>query len=393
MVRFMLLLALLFAGAARAETVAPEDARLDVAIAPLAAKPMEQEMILLTIRGVYGVPITLQKLADPEFADFGWMQLGRDRWSEKMIGGRSLRVFERRMALFAKKRGRLAIGAFTHHLTLLDKQGRRFEHAVRSAPLSIEIARKPEGTGWWLPARAVAVSDTWNKPPDALAFGDSAQRTITLEARGAGPEMLPPAPTMQGRGLVAFPDPEDRSVELTPEGPISTVTWRWTVRMLAPDTGPLETASIEWFDSMARVPRQIAFAPQRVALATTAAPPPAAAPSAWSAYRIPLALLAGLLLGLALLLPGWRLKPWPEIARPFHPHIPRATKRAILKAARANDAPAMWRAARRFNAPEVAELSRQVFGNAEGGNLHQLGRRIIGSKDIARERTSRRRRA
>lgn len=365
MVRLLAIVMVLWAGAAPAETVAPQDARLEAIVAARPHKPFEQELIMLTIRGAYAVPITLGKLVPPDLDDFGWMQLGRDRWFDEMIDGRQLRVFERRMALFAKKKGKLPIGAFTHRLTLLDKQGKRFEHEVRSGPVSVDVARKPENIGWWLPAQSIEVSDGWDVSPESLTFGASAKRTITLEAMGVAPEMLPPAPRMEGKGLIAFPDPEDRGVELTPEGPVSTVTWRWTVRMLSPNAAPLETKPLEWFDTVSRTPRKITFASQRVALASNLTAAPVVETDAWSAYALPLGLLAGLLAGLAFILPGWRLKPWRDIIRPFKPAVPRATANAIRAGARAQDAAAMWRAARRLDTPATRELSCLVFGRGE----------------------------
>jgi hypothetical protein len=377
MVRLLAIVMLLLASTAHAETVALEDARLEAIVETLPHKPFEQELIILVIRGVYAVPITLGKLAPPGLDDFGWMQLGRDLWFDEMIDGRKLRVFERRMALFAKKRGKLPLGAFTHRLTLLDKQGKRFEHEVRSSPVAVEVARKPENIGWWLPAQSVDVSDGWDISPESLTFGASAKRTITLKAKGAPPEMLPPAPRMEGKGLIAFPDPEDRSVELMPEGPVSTVTWRWTVRMLSPDAAPLETEPLEWFDTVSRTPQKITFAPQRVALASNLTATPVAETNAWSATALPLGLLAGLLAGLAFILPGWRLKPWHDIILPFKPLVPRATANAIRAAARAQDAAAMWRAARRLDTPATHELSRTLFGRGEAANLTSLANRLL----------------
>ena len=303
------------------------------------------------------------------------MQLGRDRWSDQDIDGRKVRVFERSIALFPKKRGALAIGAFSHHLTLLGRDGKRFEHDILSAPLALDVARKPEGFSWWLPARSMALTDTWEKSPDALAFGDSTIRTITLTAAGVGPEMLPVAPAMGGEGLIAFQGPEDRTVELTPEGPVSTVTWRWTVRMLSPGAKPLETASIPWFDTMSRSRQEIIIAPQRVALASsiTSAQPPETTPVAFR-HLIVIGLLSGLGAGLALVLPGWRLKPWREIAAPWQAWT---NRRALQRAASRGDAQAMWRMARKMDHPCTEELGALLFAPDATGttDLRELARR------------------
>ena len=363
----------MFSAARGDETVPPEDAYIDVSVATMPRKPFEQEMVLLKINGFYAGPISLEKLEQPDFADFGWMNLGRDRWWDEMVGGRKLRRLERVIALFPKKSGRLEAGVFIHHLTLLGKDGKRFTHDISSAPLAIETARKPQNIAWWFPAQSVAVTDTWDRPPDALAFGAVAIRTITLRAEGAAIEMLPPAPKMRGHGLIAFADPEDRSVELTPQGPIAQATWRWTVRILSPDTGPLETEKIAWFDTRAAEPKTIEFAPQRVALGTAIAPPPVASRRIEAAIALPAALFAGLLLGLAVLLPGWRLKKFPKLSHV----LPNAASMALRRAAARGDAVSVWRAAHSLRRGD-GTIDEAVFGqSAPTPDLKPLARRLL----------------
>ena len=267
-------------------------------------------------------------------------------------------------------------------MTLLDSAGKRFSYDVKSQPLKLDVARKPQGMAWWLPARSVQITDTWDKQPESLAFGELAQRTITFMANGAGPEMLPPAPKMAGRGLIAFPDPEERTVELTKDGPISKVVWRWTVRILSPDFGALETDPLEWFDTQSLTPQKITFAPQKVALAgSITAPPPSqgASPGFMQTHAIPLAVLAGLLMGLALIVPGWRLRSWAEITRPFRPALPVSLRRKIVRAASENDARSMWLALRRHNVPPTEQLDRILFGRDPPpvSDLSAIARNIV----------------
>jgi hypothetical protein len=373
----------MFSAALAEDTVPPEDAYLEVSVAAMPRKPFEQEMVLLRVNGFYRGPISLEKLEQPDFTEFGWMNLGRDRWWDEMVGGRKLRRLERVIALFPKKPGRLEVGAFTHHLTLLGKDGKRFTHDIHSAPLVIETARKPQNIAWWFPARSVAVTDSWDRPPDTLAFGAVAIRTITLRAEGAAIEMLPPAPKMQGRGLIAFADPEERVVDLTPQGPIAQATWRWTVRILSPDTGPLETDKISWFDTSTAEQRTVEFAPQRVALGAAIAPPPVSASRMKAAFALPAALVAGLLLGLAVLLPGWRLKRLPPISG----SLPNRKSLALRRAAARGDAAAAWRAARALGRKSET-LDRAVFGNAtapadSGGAARAILRRTPTSRNSA----------
>jgi hypothetical protein len=112
----------------QAQSVEASDLQLTVTVEPMPATPMRQEMILLTIHGIYKRHITLERLEQPDFAGFNWMQLGEDHWFESMLDGRPVKNMRRRMAIFPNEAGILDIAPFRHHLTLLDKDNKWFEH-------------------------------------------------------------------------------------------------------------------------------------------------------------------------------------------------------------------------------------------------------------------------
>ncbi len=88
--------------AAQTLEVDPSDLTLTVTVETLAATPFRQEMVLLTIHGIYKRHITLEKLRQPDFSGFNWMQLGQDHWFESMLDGRPVKNMRRRMAIFPK---------------------------------------------------------------------------------------------------------------------------------------------------------------------------------------------------------------------------------------------------------------------------------------------------
>ncbi|SMF51877.1 Oxygen tolerance [Tistlia consotensis] len=370
-----------------AQTDAPE-LRLEVLREAPSETPYPQEMVLLALHGSYQGTIAREELELPASPDFGWIELGADHWDETGGAGGRVRTFERGVALFARHSGRLVVPPFVHHLTLIDGQGQRYESAVASAPLLLEVQPKPAGIDWWLPAREVQLSERWSKPPGSLAPGELAQRSVTLEAAGVGPELLPPAPVLRAAGLSVFSDPEERATRLTPEGPVSSVTWHWTVRLFSDTTPTLAALSIPWFDTKTREMRQATLPPRR--LGRSAAGP---GPERGLALRlaVPGGFLAGFLLGLLLLLPGWRLRPRAEILAGLDRFglslAPEA--RALRTAARQGD-PAAVRAAalrllRRRRAlrrdpplPQAVELQlrrldRLLFGPPGTGEPPDLG--------------------
>ncbi len=331
----MMLFADLSAHATEAKDTFAE--RLEIEIEQLTEPPYEQEMLLLTIRGFYPYLITLNELEEPSFRNFSWMQLGRDRWFE--IPGKQLRGFERTMAVFPQRPGNLTIEPFTHHLTVFAADGGRVRREISSDPLTLKIRAKPPGNGWWFPARSLRITDQWDRPPDQLAPGQTAVRTVTLEAYGAAPEMLPLMPRMRAPTLITFADPGDRTSSLTLQGPISRVVWRWTFKTATSAPVDLDAVVIPWFDTAKRQHREIVLAPQWIALAGSNAEDFATFEilSSFSPYVVPLGLFTGFVTALVLLVPGLHLKSREEISVALQRFIPERKVWALRYAAWKND--------------------------------------------------------
>ncbi|WP_298959946.1 hypothetical protein [uncultured Methylobacterium sp.] len=368
------LLALLAAGPA----VAIEDGDLTLTVTAETgggATPYPREMVLLRIRGTYRAQITLEELRQPGLQHFSWTQLGRDRWFKTSIQGQEARGFERVVAVFPQHAGRFTIEPFTHRLTVAEDGGRRVID-VRSAPLPVAVAdwTGPGGPDarepWWLPAGSVTVTDAWSPEPETLKVGESARRTVTVEASGLTADGLPPRPVMRTRGVLTFAGPTERQTTITPAGPVARATYQWDVRPGVAERVTLEAIRIPWFDTGARTLRE-AEIPARIVGSRPApvadeAPPPAPSP-----LRAALAGLAAFLAGLALWR-AWTRPPSPLVLalRPLR----RAARRGDAAGLRAGiaglarTAPALvagWRADPRAG-PALAAFDRALFGAGTG---------------------------
>lgn len=375
------------------ETLRENDVTLEIEVEETSHTPFAEEMVMLTIRGAYRLPITLEKLHQPELEGLGWMQLGEDRWFRTDVRGKSVLNLERRMALFPERAGRIEIPPFTHELQLLSRNGRRFSHSARSNAVHLDVASPPEAEGWWFPLRHIEISDNWSNPPERLAAGQGVLRVVVVEAHGTQPERLPPMPDLTGAGAHIFPHPERRIVTLGPDGPITRAFWRWTVRPMEDSAGYLNPMKVHYFDARVRKHREISLSAQRVAYADG---PQAVTESAkhasagnggegGMALRLPAVpmpplwslVLAGLGVGLAAML-GSRSAgriDWSALRRL---QIGLASDRVRLgRAARAGDGAGLWRVARRMLAgrpapPELRALERVLFAPGQR-DMPELG--------------------
>lgn len=331
--------------------LAPHDARLEIIVDQNGSAPFVGEMILVTIRGYYDVRIALENLETPPMAAFDWVQLQRDVWSKEMIAGKQIVVLTRRMALFPRSSGTLTLEPFTHHLTLIGEDGQRFATDITSTPVTLMVKPPPPHTAdsWWLPARSLTYSDVWDKNPAALTDGESATRTVTISALGAIPHMLPPAPNMRQKWLITFSDPEQRTVELTEVGPISTVVWVWKLRPVTGEVGTLPEIRIPWFDTGTR-------APMDIVLDSTAIGYEGFGDNSgdrWAidfqrTYLLPLSILLGFGATLVLVLPGLTLRTTGDLVGMLRGILPNRYFRDVDLAIARNDPLAAYRAAKQI---------------------------------------------
>jgi hypothetical protein len=415
---FALVLCLLAPICTRTTTAAQEGSSVDqphltrlwvVVETPANEEPVEQEMVLLSVRGAYDmrINIALDTLVQPDLKHFAWAQLGRDRWGQGVTDGYQVRTFERRLAVFPQRPGSLQISSFTHRLTLASSDGSRRQHEVRSAPVAVSVQAKPSATHWWLPAQGIKITDEWDRPPDQLVPGDLAKRTVSLEAIGVMPQALPPSPDMKGSGVIVFTDPEERSSRVTPNGPISRVTWRWTLRPVSSSAGELRPVTIPWFDTSTRQMRELTLARQTIGLAQeTALPKNDRRPGANTvvSHTASAGVLAGLLCGLALFMPGLRLRPAAELRDQLGRLVPSPRLKKIKRAARngdimaARNATAQWllELSRRGCVADptlltaLADLDRHLFAPGhitDARRLRKLAQALVSAGELQRRRT------
>lgn len=292
--RLLLFLVLLMPAPVAAASDIP-GARLWVEVETGGREPYPQEMVLVRVRGLFTVPIALERLEQPDLPGFRWLRLGGDTWAATTDNGRPARAFQRTLALFAQGSGAHVIAPFTHHLTLIDPAGGRREVTLASEPVTLNVAPVPAGaSGWWLPARSVTLAEDWSAPPEALPIGQSARRTVTLEADGLTDDQMPPLVLPPVGKLIAFPGPATRETVLAVslddataeqrrqalrrpgrlavvsgrDGPRARAVYTWDVRPTTDEPVTLPAIEIPWFDTQAGVMRLAALPARTVALAS-----------------------------------------------------------------------------------------------------------------------------
>ncbi|WP_455955584.1 hypothetical protein [Methylorubrum aminovorans] len=387
---FLLLLAVV----TPARAIEPGDLTLTVTPdLPGGAQPYAREMVLLRLRGVYRTQILLEEMRQPALVNFSWTQLGRDHWGRtRLPDGQMALEFERTIAVFPQHTGTFTIDPFIHRLTINDG-GERKQIDVRSESVPFPVAAWTGAGGgpdapepWWLPARDVSITDSWDPDPETLNKGDTARRIVTLEAQGMLAEGLPPRPVMRTRGIITFAGPVKRETLITPSGPVARATYQWDIKKGVSEVIPLDAIKIPWFDTLTRTQREAEIPARQIGggLADREEDLKPASPASWPALAAALAAF-----GLGLVLIGFR-------TGSARLRLDRGQARRLRLAAAAGDATAfraalgraaqaqpdlaaLWRGEPDL-ARDLAALDRTVFGQTAESeaplDLPDLARRL-----------------
>jgi hypothetical protein len=391
--------------------VAIDGARLRLEIVSNGRTPFVQEMVLVTVRGFYTIPIALTKLEVPPMEGFRVLTVGREHWSEAEEDGVQGRGMEQTLALFPQESGTLTIPPIVQRLTIVGSDGKRVEVAIATAATPLSVAPPPADAGaWWLPARRLTLTETWSEPPEALAIGRPVRRVVTLEAEGVTDDQLPPPPVLKADRLIVFSEaPERRTViAATPkgkkgealrqsmprpgrlatvvgrDGPIGRIVYSWAVRPVSGAPAELPEIAIPWFDTEAGEMRTAVLPARTVAFRQTgrsladlerdiglAADP--GAPARRSPGDVALAALAFLAAATATTaLLGRRLVPaGGPLARLLGRMRGGITRRRATRALRRGDEATAWRLYASLGEKGAAErtaVERPLFG---GGRDHR----------------------
>ncbi|MGU9956648.1 MAG: BatD family protein [Arenicellales bacterium WSBS_2016_MAG_OTU3] len=145
-------------------------------------------------------------------------KLGNDASFEANRDNKHYRVIERRYAIFPQKSGTLEIEPirFVGQITDANKSSPAREVVLRSETLTINVKPQPPGfTGKnWLPAREVALVETWSGQNPTFRVGEPITRTLKLKATGLKSAQIPPIDLGETDGFRTYPEQSEQGEEL-----------------------------------------------------------------------------------------------------------------------------------------------------------------------------------
>ena len=175
-----------------------------------------QSQLIFTLRIFWAVEANISEPTDPQLKD-ALMERLNDATFNKVVGGRSYKVFERKYAIFPQKSGVLEIPQIIVQATVPTRQRRRDIYGLfgargqqvklRSESETVTVKEKPPeypAGAEWLPTDKLSVAEEWSHEPGELQVGGSATITIAMAANGLLGAQLPPIELPETEGVKLY---------------------------------------------------------------------------------------------------------------------------------------------------------------------------------------------
>lgn len=151
---------------------------------------------------------------------------------------------------------------------------------IFASPVEVTIEPRPAGvTGWFLPARAVRLKETWSSPPAKAKVGVALTRTIRLEVQGASPAQLPPLKPVETDGVRQYADEERPEAVQVGGAPGAVLEVRISVVPTRAGLVTLPAVSVPWWNVVANRAEVAQLPPITMDVTASADPAGVAAPS------------------------------------------------------------------------------------------------------------------
>ena len=261
------LLLLILTGTAQAEKENLPPSKIEAYVELPTGNPYVGEPLRLVLKSAIHAPIAKDRITQPSLTDFDWQQFGVDSFHDELIDGFWMPVITRVLMIYPLRAGQLNIDPFKRQITFYTHDGTQSEIELISSPVSINVVPRetilPDNE-FWIPAKKVTITDKWEPEPDKIQPGETAQRTLTLEADGLTADRLPTLPPFRAPGIITFAGPVDRQTIITDQGPIGRAIYQWRLRPVSNSIATAPPITLRWFDTTMRKMREVTTAERQV---------------------------------------------------------------------------------------------------------------------------------
>lgn len=234
--------------------------------------PHLQGQVLLTLRLVSAISVQEGRLDEPEI-DWGIVErVGKDASYEATRNGRRYHITERRYVITPQQSGAHDISPVLFSGTVQDgrTRGSLFEELFgnrsgslgrdpfktsrsihrRSPKIGLTVKDLPPDLNgrFWLPAKALTLTETWSGDTDTLQIGDSLTRTIVVRATGQRGEQLPEVTVPSQPIVKIYPDKAKIQTDFDGKWVVGSREEKYVLVSTQPGTVTLPAIHVPWWN-------------------------------------------------------------------------------------------------------------------------------------------------
>ena len=223
--------------------------------------PYQNQQVILTLRLLYNTDLAQGRLYEPEIeSDFIALRSGQDQKIQQVIDGHQFEGIERKIHIFADTVGinEIPSARFRGELSTNSESGRKILRISKALTLPVKSRPANYQGNFWLPARELQISQSWDNELTDLTASDTIKRTILIEATGLAAEFLPENLLEEyAHPVKIYPDQAIRNNRFIDENVAGRLEQSYAV--ILPESGLVELPEItlSWWDTDSSVERQL----------------------------------------------------------------------------------------------------------------------------------------
>lgn len=184
----------------------------------------------------------------PEVDNALVITLGQEQQYQTQLKGETYTVSEQNYALFPQKSGVIKVKPPQLHALIYTTFPEKISVSGQPIVLKVQPEPQPFGTQNWLPAKAVFLSEQYDKPIDTLKQGTTFTRMITIKAIGLPAQLLPTLPLSSTDAFTVYPEKAHETNEQVQSDIVGTMTIKANYLFNKSGTQTIPELKIQWFN-------------------------------------------------------------------------------------------------------------------------------------------------
>lgn len=180
--------------------------------------PYVESQFIYTFKLFFRTQLKSPSIAFPSVKDFTFFELEDKPDYQTTINGEAYHVVEKRFAVFPKKSGNMVLSPMQLHAFVMDESNNLYDDlfyfsepkpitlSTEKFNLSVQDIPTNYQASTWLPAKNIALTQTWSETRDTWEAGSPVIRTLRVSAQGLRGDQLPDLSIPQIDGMNVYVD-------------------------------------------------------------------------------------------------------------------------------------------------------------------------------------------